>query len=155
MNEIENLIKKVKRNLSGNIKLPHQASSIGYDLFLLSYVFDLKDDPQVSSLVTEFIDSLSKWNLADLIERQVAYAIKIADSEGKLEYEEIHKLLSLCDEIYALNFIGLDINEDLKPKYDTSLRKRFAKESKKSKMAAEDRLEVWNKEFWWYKENVT
>lgn len=155
MRDKDTLIKGVQKKLEGSVRLPHQACVIGYDLFLLAHLLKLRSDPQVKDLISTFIHSLPTWSLNDILNRQVNYAIRIAESEDNLEYEEMHKLLSLCDEIYALEYIGLNFDKNLKNRYEESIRKRFSIEQKKARMASEDKVEDWQREFWWYKENIT
>lgn len=148
------LIDSIKKRLNVEVRLPHQACSVAYDLFVLVFKFKLGADNQVQGLVSKFISLLPDWDLEDLIVRQVHYAQRIADYDGKLEYEEMHKLLSLCDEINALEYLGLHFDDTLKLGFEESIRARFKRERRKAKLSAEDKLEDWKKEFWWYKENI-
>ena len=150
----KSLIKSVQEGLTRDIKLPHQACSIAYEIFLLGYALKLEGDSDVKGLITAFVTSLSNWELDDLLIRQVGYAIRLAEADGKLEYEEMHKLFSLCDEIYALEFIGLNFDNDLKIDFEESIRRRFTQEKKKAKLVSEDKAENWQKELWWYKESL-
>jgi len=155
MRDKDTLLNSVQKKLEGTVRLPHQACVIGYELFLLAYLLKLDKDPQVNNLISTFTYRLPTWGLKELLNRQVNYAIRIAESEYNLEYEEMHKLLSLCDEIYALEYIGLNFDENLKNHYEESIRKRFSKQREKAKIVTEDKAEDWQRELWWYKENMT
>lgn len=136
MRDKDTIIKNVQKKLEAPVHLPYQASVIGYDLFLLSYLLKLSKDPQVKDFISTFIYRLQAWGLNDLLDRQVNYAIRISESENNLEYEEMHKLLSLCDDIYALEYIVLKFDKNLKTRYEESIRKRFRLEHKKAKIIA-------------------
>lgn len=154
MIEINSLLESVHSRLEGEVSLPHQASAIAYDLFILTFKLGQSTNFRNQNLVSVFISKLQYWELDDLIIRQVKYAIRIANSNGKLEYEEMHKLFSLCDEIYALDYLGLDLDKGLIVEYEESIRRRFKREKLKAKMVAEDRVEKWQENFWWYKSNL-
>lgn len=98
--------------------------------------------------------ALPGWKLDDLVSRQMLYAIRIAQTAGKIEYEEMHKLFSLCDEIYALRKLGLAAASEMEREFETAIRQRFRKESAKARAAAEDRADEWNRKLWWYAENL-
>ncbi|MEM7105929.1 MAG: hypothetical protein AAF502_22530 [Bacteroidota bacterium] len=148
------LIKSVEKRMNGMVKLPHNASTIAYELFVLSYCFKQENDPEVKMLREVFLEKLKDWAFNDLLKRQVNYAIKLATANGRLEYEEMHKLLSLCDEIHALEYFGLYFDPILKQEYEEAVRNRFSNEKLKAKMTAIDKVEDWQKQFWWYKENL-
>ena len=73
------------------VKLPHQASTIAYLLFSLLVRLEKRDD-KVKALSKKFLELLPVWGFEDLTTLQADYAIRIANYEGELEYEEIHKL---------------------------------------------------------------
>lgn len=154
MLEINTLLNSINSRLLSNDQLPHQASTIAYDLFLLKSKFGQTTYFQDHDLVSTFIEKLNIWELEDLMMIQVNYAMRIANSDGNLEYEEINKLFSLCDEIHALHYLGLDIDCNLKVKYEESIQYRFDKENIKAKMVAKKRVEHWKQDFWWYKTNL-
>lgn len=150
----QKLIESIKRQLRRDVRLPHQASAIACDLLVLARQLGQSGNPEVRDLTSEFTDRLRHWGLSDLLVRQVNYAIRIAASEGRLEYEEMHKLFSLCDEIFALECAGLEMDQSLRDKFERSIQLRFDQERSKSKLVAGDRVEPWNKDFWWYKCNL-
>lgn len=148
------LVQSIKERLDEEVRLPYQATDIAYDLFLLMQKKENSSGSQIRELVSVFLHKLYDWGLDDVLKRQVEYAIRIAESDDELEYEEMHKLLSLCDEIYALEYLGLNIEDKIKQYYECAVRNRFHRERKKAKLAAQDKAEEWKKEFWWYKENL-
>lgn len=154
MNDKSELINSIENRLNADVRLPHQACSIAYDIYVLMRKYGLSNNNQVQELATKFVSLLPEWELEDLIVRQVQYAQRIADYDGTLEYEEMHKLFSLCDEIQALEDLGLDFNENLKKEFEESIRSRFVREKRKAKLVAEDKNEGWKNGFWWYRENL-
>ncbi len=83
------------------VKWPHQVTTIALELFLL-LIHSKKTDQDVKSLRASFLALLPVWKFEDITNIQANYAIRIADEKGQLEYEEMHKIFSLCDEIHAL-----------------------------------------------------
>jgi hypothetical protein len=154
MNDKDRLIDSVEERLDAEVRLPHQACSIAYDIFTLMFKHELSDDKNVQKLASKFISLLPEWELEDLIVRQAQYAQRIANYDGVLEYEEMHKLLSLCDEIHSLEYLGLNFNEKLRQEFEESIRTRFEREKRKFKLVAEDKIEDWKQHFWWYKDNL-
>ncbi|MBG6130180.1 hypothetical protein IWQ47_001737 [Aquimarina sp. EL_43] len=146
------LIKSVDSRLDSDIGLPYHASSLAYDLLLLNNQSDKSQE--VLNMNSRFKERLFEWGLNDILNTQFRYAIRIANSEGVLEYEEMHKLFSLCDEIYALEILGISFDNSVKSEFITSVRKRFANERKKASMVAQDKIETWKSNLWWYNENI-
>ena len=97
-----------------------------------------------------FKNELSFIDLDDLILKQLNYVSRMADCKSGLEYEEMHKLISLCDQIYGLEYLGGKFQEDKKEEQVELVSNVFAKQKKIAKMAAQDKLEEWKKNFWWY-----
>lgn len=89
-----------------------------------------------------------------LIDTQARYAKSLASSPGKLLYEEMHKLFSLCDEIRALRYLGLATATAEYEELEAALRERFSTEREKAKLVAQDKAEIWNRDSWWYAENL-
>ena len=148
------LIDSVIEKLNREIRLPHHASSIAYDLFVLNFRFKLGNDPLMRELLSKFFFLLSERDLEDLLIRQVCYAQKIAQYNYDIEYEEMHKLISLCDEIYALEYLGLCFDKYQKNQFKRVVQARFKRERVRAKLVAEDKVEDWKKNFWWYKNNI-
>ena len=148
------LITEVSKRLAGEVDLPHKASTIGYYLFLLFHNFGAYGDEKVEAFRSKFLKSLPDWDFADLLQHQMDYAKRIADSEGELEYEDMFKLLSLCDEIYGLEKLGLTVPLKQRIAFEESVRKCFALNKHTARFAAEDLVEDWKRDLWWYSENL-
>ncbi|MBQ0734834.1 hypothetical protein [Aquimarina celericrescens] len=93
---MDNSIRFIEKHLNDKSKMHHQASSIGYQLFLMKII---DGHSLADNLILKYKKRLVDWNLEDLLSKQVEYGIVIAESNENLEYEEMHKLFSLCDEI--------------------------------------------------------
>lgn len=150
----EKLFKNVKKRLNQPINNYFDAAILGYDIYRIKNVYEILDDDEYSYLLEAYCDLLENNGLSDVLHQEINYAIKIAQSEGELEYEEMHKLFSLCDEIMALRNIGLKVDDSVYEKYIKVLRYRFSKEKKKARFVAEDLYEDWKKYYWWYSENL-
>lgn len=92
--------------------------------------------------------------MGNVAARQAEYALKPAESKSDLEYEEMHKLFSLCDEIYALDFLGLPLDVSLRRRFEQGVMRRFERERQKARNVAADKYEWWKEGIWWYDENL-
>jgi hypothetical protein len=90
----------------------------------------------------------------ELLANQTRYASRLASAPGKLIYEEIHKLFSLLDEVHALRATGHSADEALLQQMNVDVRARFAAQREEVRLVAEDRVEDWNRSFWWYADNL-
>lgn len=148
------LIREAQQALARPVTRPYQASAIAVKLFLLSEVHGLRGDERLVHLVQNFEQALHRAGLEDVLVHQLRYASDLSKAPGVLQYEEIHKLLSLCDEIHALRSLGHIAAEELLQGFVTNVRARFARQRKQATLAAEDKAEDWNRQFWWYAENL-
>lgn len=125
------------------------AGSIGLNLFLL-----LNKGVEIQILLDIFKKRLVDWELSDVLDHQMTYAIRLSGWDGELLYEEIHKLFSLCEEIHALKELSLPFSVELYEQFEKSVRMRFQLEPGKARMVAHDKKEDWNVNLWWMKENI-
>lgn len=155
MREINFLLRSARRGLGKNFNLPHQPSSVARDLFLLSHVYGLADDPRVRPMILRFFELLTEAGFPDLPEHQIRYAMRIADpSHAPILFDEMFKIFSLCDEIHALQMLDLQVGEELYAEYKETLRARFSLQKRDASHAAQKLVERWSKELWWYAENL-
>lgn len=145
----------IEKKLNESTLSKHQVLDIADDLFLLIQIDDELEKNLLNELRSTFLETLTRLNMLDLMQNQMNYAIKIAEAPGKLLYEEMHKLFSLCDTIHALESLGLNSDDHLTELYETSIKNRFVIEKKKAKMVAEDKFEDRKSNFWWYKEALS
>lgn len=150
--KVDSLISSTRQALD-NIRLPHQASSLAMNLFRLSHVYRLADDPRVRPMVLRFLELLTEPRFSDLLEQQIEYAMRIAQSRGSILYEEMFKIFSLCNEIHALQVLGLKVEREVCDAYERALRDRFSEQREDARHAAARFLEDWNRDLWWYVEN--
>lgn len=131
---------------------PYQASLIGYKLYLLSLNDKISTD-ELDILIRDYKTRLSVWGLVDLLDRKFDYAIKIADVRNEtIAFEEMFQLFSVCDEIFAMESLGLTFNVAKKQRYEKFVKNRIAKSKKVASIAAQKNMEPWNSNLWWYKE---
>jgi hypothetical protein len=141
---------KIEKALETTPRLPHQAASLAFELFEVAVKFGLAKDPKLQRLIALFRERLSAWGFEDILTHQLKYAVKIAESKGPLLYEEMHKLFSLCGEIEALQWMGLQPDEAIERKFRAAVQERFSKQPKVARMTAEDNRKDWNRSFWWF-----
>ncbi len=124
------------------------------DLYLLLRSNGGQDQVEVRRLVARFMDSLPVWGMEDVLANQVEYARRLASAPGELLYEEMHKLFSLCDDVRALRELGLTIGAKELEEMEAALRARFSAEPRHARQVAEDAVEDWNRDWWWYADNL-
>jgi hypothetical protein len=102
----------------------------------------------------EIVDAVRQYcatyGFDDLLANQMAYAVRLASAPRDLEYEEIHKLFSLCDEIEALRLFGFDVSEPQDSELFQAITGRFQRQPTKAKQVAK---EIWKNRVpnrWWY-----
>ncbi len=152
--KIDALLRDTEDSLGRPLERSHQASAIAMNLFLLSQVHGLAEDPRLTALREAFEHALQHADMTDLLARQIEYASQLATAGRSLLYEEMHKLLSLCDEIHALRALGFDVDQELLRRYEADVRSRFDGQRKQARMAAQDKVEPWNRNLWWYADNL-
>jgi hypothetical protein len=147
----EDLFLDAERVIDGAISRAYQASAVAMSLFLLTHVHGLGSSERVTKL-RQRLDSAVRDAELDVLPNQVRYATSLAEAKGPLEYEELHKLFSLLDDIHALRQLGFTIDAHLIEDMEHAVRARFATQQRAARMAAEDRVEDWNRALWWYAE---
>jgi hypothetical protein len=153
MKDSVKIIKSIEKKITQGLALPYMASETAYELFILLYVLE-EDRKHAIQLLEKFHNILQGKKWGSLADHQARYAIRIAEANGTLLYEEMHKLFSLCDEIYAMENLGIILSEDLKNDFEYAIRQRFKKEQMQAQTAAQHNVEDWNKNLWWYKEFI-
>jgi hypothetical protein len=141
--------------ISGKDLLPDQFSSI----ILSLYLFQLKtpsieENEKVQQIISLIQRKIDNKNI-HLANSQMDYAIRLSDSRFDLEYEEMHKLFSLLNQIYAIEKMGFTIDVNKKNEFEKSVRTRFEKEHQKARLVAEDKFDDWNQHLWWFAENLS
>lgn len=154
MATIDELLDATGRELSRPLRLPHQAATVAMNLFLLTQVHGLAEDPRVTALQDRFHEALGDRSLDTVLADQLDYASRLATAPGPLLYEEMHKLFSLADEIHALRGLGGVADDVRLRRFDSELRIRLAAQAGPAHLVAEDRAEDWNRDLWWYAENL-
>ena len=154
MDDLETLIQETRNILRRPVTLPHQASSVAMNIFLMSTVHDAAEDPRVRSLRENLREVIQSSGMDNLLERQLSYASRLASAPGELLYEEMHKLFSLCDEIHALGSLGFSAEAASRERFERDVRARFLAEPKAARLAASYNVEPWNRDLWWYADNL-
>ena len=135
---------------SDKIRLPHQAVEIAFEVFYLSSISKELSNDQSRKLIGMLCNSLVRWEKEDILTNQIEYAIRLARSDGDLIYEEMHKLYSLCDEVHALQKLGLFSQTEDISEFDEAIRNRLRNQKKLGQMVVDDKAEEWNRHLWWY-----
>jgi len=146
----ESAIAAIETLIEGEVHSPHDAAEIASNIFALLSRFGA-EDPEVRQLASKFVARLSEWGLEDLLEQRVEYAMRLADSAGDLEFEEMHKLLSLCDDVFELESIGLRLTPALRRAYENAVRDRFRRQPNVAHFSAQHRTHG-HTDQWWYTE---
>lgn len=107
-----------------NFKLPHFASTHGYELFK-SISKGSYSNEEKELLLLEYKQRLRSSGYKNIISNQLKYATKIAESHYILESEEANKLISLCFEIFALVKLDLEYDKSEVSTFRESFKVRF------------------------------
>jgi hypothetical protein len=110
---------------------------------------------QARDLIAQYAQELGSTSISELVANLTAYATRLAVAPGPLEYEEMHKLFALRDEIEALSSlfsVGDDI--DTLDELDNNLRHRFSVQPKIAHLVAEERVDSERERLWWYETNL-
>lgn len=148
----QTLIEETVRQLRRRPTLPYEVAQIGRNLFLLTFVVRHHRDAEVAALLSQFNTVVHSAGLLDLVARQMNYALRIAEADGELVYEELHKLLSLCDSVHGLAALGLPVDRQLQSRFENGVRTRLNRQVRAARMAAQDRVAEWSRLMWWYSE---
>ena len=92
--------------------------------------------------------------MGGVLDNRLDYVNRLSYDRGDLLYEEMHKLFGLADEIWALKALGLPFSRSLYAKFEKGLRYRFEREPENAHLAAEQNFNDWNRDRWWYKNNL-
>lgn len=155
MDKNEKKILNIKNRMQGLVTMPNQAVEIAYEIFLLSHKTNKHHDNEVKELISEYLEKLRQWDLSDILDNQIHYAIRLAETDSELLGEEMLKLFSLCEDIDILEYLGLNSKESLKMRLKKVVSYRIESEKEKARLAVLSAANDNNKDKWWYKEAVS
>jgi hypothetical protein len=144
----KNILKKIYMDLKCKKISRHFLSYLGYNIFLIKKL-SLGEENEYNSIKSNYFDILNQNNLNNLLEENIKYAIRLIEYPGKLEYEEMHKLISLCDENFALKELGLFIDNSIFLEFEKKLKNKILSERILFSVINE-KFEEWKKDIWWY-----
>ncbi len=152
--DLEELLQETQELLARRAMSRPQASALGLNVLLLTDLAGAADEVERDLLRRRFDDAIRAAAFEDLAVTQTDYAIQLASAPGPLIYEEMHKLLSLANEIHALRRLGFALGDDRVEELGVELRRRFDLQRREARMAAQDKVEDWNRGLWWIAENL-
>src|SRR5947209_7012692 len=123
MTQKDELVASVSGKLAKQPELPYQAAALGYQLHMLMVCYGGDRDEELKGLAGAFRAYIENHHLEELVANQIEYVSRLINSGRKLEYEEIHKIFSLCDEIEALRRLGLECDDATYLQYQNGLRR--------------------------------
>jgi len=144
----EELVTSVARALDTGFANKGEATAIAGDIYALRGILGLAGDPAVQRL-------LERWRAAidaaypDLLDRTVAYFLRLALYPAPLLGEEMHKLLSLGENIHILVALGLPLRPGAMIECEGALREKAAKEPMLRSVAS-DLVRPWSSNIWCY-----
>jgi hypothetical protein len=151
--DVDDLITQTQLALSRSSRLPADASEVALNLFLLSEVYHRSEDRRVAELRDRFHAEFSAVE-PQLLTNQARYASRLASAPGELLFEEMSKLFSLLEEIYALRTMGYHADASLLQQMDDDVRARFAAQRKLAQVAAQSGVQEWSRSLWFYADNL-
>ncbi len=147
------LITSIKADLNRASFSPNRGASIGLDLFLARAVDELPE-AQTAGLLSTLSQRLAECETENLLVNRLEYALRMA-APGQLEYEEVSKLFSVCNEIHALTELGFEAPKRLSEEFEAAVRGKLASIRRISSMVAHSTVADWNRDLWWYKVSMT
>lgn len=144
----EELVARVVAALDTGFANRGEATAIANDIFALRAILGLVSDPTVQRL-------LERWRAGvdaaypDILDRSVAYFLRLALYPAPLLGEEMHKLLMLGEDIHVLVALGLPIRPGALTECECALREKVAKEPMLRSVAS-DLVRPWSSNIWCY-----
>jgi hypothetical protein len=152
----EKLIASAKTALLYPAQHASDAAALCGTLDDLVHGLGLGHEPEVQELVVRFMERAHAFGEdSAVLVNQMEYAIRLAEADCELLYEELHKLLSLCDDVFVLEVFGMRADASLKAQFDSVVAERLLRRPRQAAaMAAGDKVVAWKRERWWYAELV-
>jgi hypothetical protein len=150
----EELISKVREKLekSKRVDVEHVAD-LATHVYRLSLSCGQQEDSEIPRLIDAFHAYVNDHKCEDAAGTQMEYAMRLIRAKGGLIYEEIHKLFYLCDQIESLKHVGMNVDEQEYRTFQEEMRKWCKRNARGARLVAEDCVEDWNENWWWYSEN--
>ncbi len=148
----DRLLKSIRNELAKQPKLAYQVAALGNSIVRALALHASSGESEILPLLAAFREHIKAQNLENLLDHQIEYATDIVNSEANLIFEDMFKLVSLCDEIEALRQIGLETFSTDYAEFQNSVRGRFKQERKNANAAAGCLCEPWKKGWWHYME---
>ncbi len=140
-------LNSLKKELAKGFTAMHNAAATGQEVAVA--IMGL-EDLEGAELRHAFLGALEISGMTDVLANQIQYAVGLANCRRELLYEEMHKLYCLLDEIEALRSLGLAAERAAVETLDRAIRRRFEREPRKARIAAQQNMEDWNNAHWWY-----
>lgn len=86
-----------------------------------------------------FLREAQLRGLGDAAQRHAAYAIRLAQAEGELIYEEMHKLFSLIDNLENLLEFGFELDSHKLEEVHNVILARLSQQKRMARLVAEDK----------------
>ena len=132
----------------GPFSLPREAASIALILYL--ELHDGLEKEEFERLKGKFLRAVASSQVGeDLLPSRVRYARRLATDENELIYEELHKLFSLCENIFVLTWLGFEIEDDVYAGYVADVKQRLMDQKRSAKLVAEDKSTIRDEKYWW------
>jgi hypothetical protein len=105
-------------------------------------------------LAQQLRKSLQQAGFQDLLQDRIQYVSRMTEPSGELLYEEMHKLLSLREQIEALLALLPEEREQHElADLDDGVRAALDANRRTARLVAEDRDDEFWRNFWWYEES--
>lgn len=140
----------LKKRILRKFILPHQVAEAGWEVFKASLTGESSPEEDLGEITEQYKANVIESGFEKICEIQAGYVTKMVDG-GHLLDEERFKILSLCDEICALENIGMCFPVEQKESFESTMRKHFNMERRRYTGIAKARIDEFNNEFWHYK----
>jgi len=147
------ILESLQRQLCTKPRNPDESADLGY--CILAYINKHPHDYATElELRRNYCKYLDYYNINNILYSQYEYAVRLAQDDSDLIYEEMMKLFSLCDNIEALAYYGFILSPSDRHDLTNALKIRFQIEPIKSHNIAELNVERWKSHWFCYKFNL-
>ncbi len=136
----------IKTKLTSKRHSFHSMSTLALEIVL--FLFRTKDNDVECLLKREFLRVTIEHDLGSILNHQIQYANRIAESDSII-FEEICKLLSLLEEIEALKYLGFTCPKEEIASLKKNVQGLITKKKKLARSIAKTYINEWNQGLWW------
>ena len=118
----DKLAKEIIQRLNGPIRLYANMANIAAEIFYLKNVLGCNSEV-MADVMQIFHQRIVELEFDEILNHQMQYANRLIGYKGKLEFEEINKIKSICDEIHALKMLDFKADDEIELEFKNNINK--------------------------------